>query len=98
MEQVTLNKIGLRKNIDPSYAERGMSYDEYRRLINAFIIIGKSTAKKDSENLLEYSKLNVARMNRIDKTTEIIPELKDAVEQIDFPQTWLVLTEGWCGD
>jgi len=61
-------------------------------------MIGKSTAKKDSENLLEYSKLNMARMNRLDKTIELIPELKELVEQIDTSQTWLVLTEGWCGD
>lgn len=98
MEQVTLNKIVLKKSVDQSYAAKGMNYDEYRRLINAFMIIGKSTAKKDSENLLEYSKLNVARMNRIDKTIEIIPELKEVIEQINSPQTWLVLTEGWCGD
>ena len=52
-----------------------MSYDEYRRLIDAFITIGKSTVKNDSENLLEYSKLNVVRMNRLDKTTEIMPVL-----------------------
>ncbi len=98
MENILSQNIGIRKSIDQSYAEKGMSYDEYRRLINAFIIVGKSTAKKDSENLLEYSKLNVARMNRIDKTIEIIHDLKEAVEQIDTPQTWLVLTEGWCGD
>jgi len=52
-----------------------MSYDEYRRLIDAFITAGKSTVKNDSENLLEYSKLNVVRMNRLDKTTEIMPVL-----------------------
>jgi hypothetical protein len=37
-------------------------------------------------------------MNRIDKTIEIIPGLREAIEQIIAPQTWLVLTEGWCGD
>jgi hypothetical protein len=98
MENTIEKNIKIRKSIDESYVAKGMDYDEYRRLINAFIIIGKSTAKKDSENLLEYSKLNVARMNRIDKTIEIIPELREAVGQIISPQTWLVLTEGWCGD
>jgi hypothetical protein len=98
MENILTKNIKIRKSIDESYATKGMSYDEYRRLINACIMIGKSTAKKDSENLLEYSKLNVVRMNRLDKTLEIIPELKEAVEQIIAPQKWLVLTEGWCGD
>jgi len=98
METTTEKNIKIRKSIDESYVAKAMDYDDYRRLINAFIIIGKSTAKKDSENLFEYSKLNVARMNRIDKTIEIIPELREAVERIISPQTWLVLTEGWCGD
>ena len=98
MENTIEKNIKIRKSIDESYVAKGMGYDEYHRLINAFIIIGKSTAKKDSENLLEYSKLNVARMNRLDKTIEIIPELREAVEQILSPQTWLVLTEGWCSN
>src|SRR5437868_899540 len=97
MKNITKN-ITIRKGIDQSYVAKGISYNEYRRLINAFITIGRSTAKKDSANLLEYSKLNVARMTRIEKTIEIIPELREAVEQIISPQTWLVLTEGWCGD
>src|SRR5215831_16044261 len=98
MEKIITKNITIRKGIDQSYIDKGVSYEEYRRMIDAFIMIGKSTAKKDSENLLEYSRLNVARMNRLDKTTELSPELKNIVEQIDSPQTWLKLTEGWCGD
>jgi hypothetical protein len=75
-----------------------MYYDEYRRLIDAFLMVGKSTAKRESESLVEYSKLNVVRMNRLDKTVEIIPELREKISEISAPQTWLVLTEGWCGD
>ena len=91
-------KIVLRRTVDGSYAKKGMDYEEYRRLIDAMIIVGKSTAKNDSETLLEYSKLNVVRMKRLDKTVEIIPELKETVQGISAPQTWLVITEGWCGD
>jgi Thioredoxin len=98
MENILTENIKTRKRIDKSYAAKGMSYNEYRRLINALIIIGKSTAKKDSEYLVEYSKLNVARMNHIDKTIETIPGWSEAVEQIVAPQTWLVLTEGWCSN
>lgn len=98
MENIITKNITIRKTIDKSYASKGMSYEEYRRMIDAFIMIGKSTSKKDSENLLEYSKLNAARMNRLDKTTELIPELKEVIEEMNAPQTWLVLTEGWCGD
>jgi len=98
MENINTKNIRVRKNIDALYVSKGISYEEYRRMIDSFIMIGKSTAKKDSENLLEYSKLNVVRMNRLDKTVELIPGLKHTVEQIDAPQKWIVLTEGWCGD
>ncbi len=37
-------------------------------------------------------------MHRIDKTIQILPAVKIVLEQISLPQTWLVLTEGWCGD
>ena len=88
----------IRNHVSTAYTDRGMYYDEYRRLIDAFLMVGKSTAKRESESLVEYSKLNVVRMNRLDKTTEIIPELQKKISEISAPQTWLVLTEGWCGD
>lgn len=88
----------IRNHVSTAYTDRGMYYDEYRRLIDAFLMVGKSTAKKESESLVEYSKLNVVRMNRLDKTTEILPELQERISEISAPQTWLVLTEGWCGD
>jgi hypothetical protein len=98
MENMIMTNMSVRKMVDPSYVVKAMNYDEYRRLIAALIIDGKSTSKKDSAKFFEYSKLNVVRMNRLDKTTEIIPVLKKVIEQIDEPQTWLVVTEGWCGD
>jgi hypothetical protein len=98
MENINTQNIRIRKSLDASYVSKVIIYEEYRRMMDAFIIIGKSTAKKDSENLLEYSKMNVVRMNRLDKTIELIPELEKIVERIDAPQTWVILTEGWCGD
>lgn len=88
----------IRKHVSESYVDRGMYYEEYRRMIDAFLMVGKSTAKNESESLVEYSKLNVVRMKRLDKTVEIIPELEEYVKRISAPQKWLVITEGWCGD
>ena len=98
MQAMVKQNIKLRKSVDQSYIDSAMSYEEYRRLIDAFIIVGKSTAKNESESLLEYSKLNVVRMNRLDKSIEINPELLALIQTVHTPQTWLVLTEGWCGD
>lgn len=98
MQTITEKKDLLKVNVDKAYIKKAISYHAYRRLIDTFLEPEKSIAPKYSDSLLEHTKLNVVRMNRLDKTAEIIPELKDAITQINKPQTWLVLTEGWCGD
>ena len=98
MKPTTEKKNLLTANVDKAYIKKAISYPAYRRLIDTFLQPEKSTAPKYSDSLMEYTRLNAVRMNRLDKTTEIIPELKDVITQINKPQTWLVLTEGWCGD
>ena len=77
---------------------QSMSYEDYRRLVTGLVAEGKTTGPKQSEDLAHYTSLNEHRMKRLDKTTQLNPELVTALEAIDRKQTWLVLTEGWCGD
>ena len=37
-------------------------------------------------------------MHRVEKTIRILPEVREQMLRVSRPQTWLVLTEGWCGD
>jgi hypothetical protein len=37
-------------------------------------------------------------MKRLDKTIKISEETRQKVQALKETQTWLVLTEGWCGD
>lgn len=76
---------------------KGMSYDEYVDLIEQLLSEGKSTGPNQSESLTNYSKLNAQRMSRIHKTTELLPEMLQALSTCK-PQHWTVFTEGWCGD
>jgi hypothetical protein len=98
MSTTTEQKNLVKGKVDRTFIKKAISYHAYRTLIETFLLSEKSTAQKYSDILMEYTKLNVARMNRLDKTTEIIPEFRDTIAQINEPQTWLVLTEGWCGD
>jgi hypothetical protein len=84
--------------ISKDYVAKGLSYIAYRKLIDELLQQQLTTGKSNVASLLDYTKLNVARMNRLDKTIELIPELKEFAAKISAPQTWLVLTEGWCGD
>ncbi len=84
--------------ITPDVITSGISYEEYRELIDTLLAEGKTTGENQSEQIVEYAKLNNQRMNRIDKHTELTEDAASVLKNIRKPQTWVVLTEGWCGD
>lgn len=86
------------KEIIESSLEKAISYKEYRNLVKELLTQGKSTGPNQSESLLNYSILNDKRMNRLDKTSKLTEETISSIKEIKNPQTWLVLTESWCGD
>lgn len=74
------------------------SYSEYRKLVTDLLSEGKSTGNEQSESLTNYSKLNEARMNRLEKTIKIDETVAEKLQNLDNHYIWLVLSEGWCGD
>ncbi|OXA87395.1 thioredoxin family protein [Flavobacterium hercynium] len=74
------------------------SYAEYRKLVTDLLSEEKSTGNEQSESLTNYSKLNEARMNRLDKTIKISEETISKLQKLDHQYIWLVISEGWCGD
>lgn len=86
------------KEIIEKSLSKAMSYDDYRGLVDKLIKEGKSTGENQSEDLLNYSVLNDKRMKRLDKTLHVSSDSIESVKKITEKQTWLVLTEGWCGD
>ena len=87
----------IKKNIEEGL-KKAISYASYRKLISDLIASGKSSGPIQSEDLLNYSKLNDRRMTRLDKTIQLSQETLLGLKKIDKPITCLVLTEGWCGD
>ena len=87
----------IKKNIEEGL-QKAISYTSYRKRINDLIASGKSSGPIQSEDLLNYSKLNDRRMTRLDKTIQLSQETLLALKKINKPITWLVLSEGWCGD
>ena len=78
--------------------ENSFSYADYRKKVTNLIAEGKSTGHEQSDDLLHYSELNEARMNRLEKTIVVVDEVKTKLENLDKKYIWLVLAEGWCGD
>jgi hypothetical protein len=87
----------IKKNIEEGL-KKAISYASYRKLISDLIASGKSSGPIQSKDLLNYSKLNDRRMTRLDKTIQLSQDILLRLKKIDKPITWLVLTEGWCGD
>ncbi|MES2813019.1 MAG: thioredoxin family protein [Bacteroidota bacterium] len=74
------------------------SYIEYRKIVSDLLLKGMSSGNEQSEELLKYSILNETRMNRLDKTLQVPDEIVSQLKNLNKSYTWLVLTEGWCGD
>lgn len=78
--------------------DHSMTYPAYRTLIDKLLAENKTTGHIHTEAYLDYTRMNVQRMNRWDKTAKVSDALKEAVQAIDEDQLWLVITEAWCGD
>lgn len=84
--------------ITPELIASAMTYSEYRSMIAQLLSENKTTGANHSESYLDYTRMNVQRMNRWDKTATVSPGLEKIVSSISSPQVWLVITEAWCGD
>ena len=75
-----------------------MTFSEYQKLFDT-ILAGETIEKPyDDSHFVEYVKLNLSRQNRWVKKGEIAEEIKLTVQSITEKQTWIVITEPWCGD
>ncbi len=86
------------KNSIKNALRAGFSYSDYREHITTLLAENKTTGHTQSEVLLNYTQLNEARMNRLDKTLTVLPEVQEQLNAFPKSITWLVLAEGWCGD
>lgn len=84
--------------INRGIVENAYTYEEYRELIDTLLANDKTTGENHSESMLHYTKMNVHRMRRLDKQINLKDELVQELQKLDRSLTWLILTEGWCGD
>lgn len=84
--------------ITPELIQDSLTYTQYRSLITDLLEQGKTTGDDHSEDMLDYTRMNVRRMKRWDKTAAVSAELQEKIQNVTTPQVWLVLTEAWCGD
>ncbi|GAA4077908.1 thioredoxin family protein [Flavobacterium cheonanense] len=74
------------------------SYQEYRDFVTDLAKEGKTTGHEQREDLIHYTQLNEARLHRLDKTIQVVDEVKTVLQNLSKEYTWLVISESWCGD
>lgn len=79
--------------------DESMSYHQYRVLVKELLAQNETTTEGfNDEWILNYTKLNDKRMDRLDKKLELVFEIHDQLADLSEDWIWLVITEGWCGD
>ncbi len=86
------------KELIQTSLEKAISYEDYRIVTAKLVSEEKTSGPNQTESLIFYTKLNNQRMNRLDKTLELSPEIIEKANAISCNLNWLVLTESWCGD
>lgn len=77
---------------------KAYSYQEFVDLTERLLAEGKTTGDNHSEDYVGYTRINQQRTHRIYKTTEIWPELREALASLQGRYSWIILVEAWCGD
>lgn len=75
-----------------------VSYSAYMSDFETAVAEGRTSGSNQTDAMLAYTKLNLSRMKRLNKTAVPGEELIKSVSDLPFEMTWLVLTEYWCGD
>lgn len=95
------NKENFKKNNMKTLIEnsikKAMDYAQYNLLFKQLVEEGRTTGEQTPEKL-NYTKLNFSRTKRLDKTAVISEEALEVFKNISAKQTWLIITEPWCGD
>lgn len=75
-----------------------MNFSDYQQTFERILSGELTSAPYDDPHFIEYVKLNDSRQNRWVKKGELTEEAIDAIKNIQSKQTWVLITEPWCGD
>jgi hypothetical protein len=77
---------------------RGLTFEEYLSVTQRRVEQDVKGLPAEEVERIEYTRLNLHRMQRIARTYRVSDELDEVLQRIDRPQLWMVLTEPWCSD
>jgi thiol-disulfide isomerase/thioredoxin len=74
-----------------------MSYQEYMDLMQD-LVLSKSTTGEIDQPRIDFTALNFTRSQRLNKKFQLLESEAAFFQELRMQQTWLVITESWCGD
>ena len=77
---------------------QAMDYSGYMQLTEQLVAEGRTSGPNQSAPYVYYTKLNLQRMKRLNKTVEIPAQLVELYKQKANEWRWITITEPWCGD
>ncbi len=84
--------------ITREHIKKAIHFPEFLLLNQSLLLEGKTTGLTQTEEYVEFGRLNIARMQRLMKTVVLNGELNDVLSRLSIPHTLMIITEGWCGD
>lgn len=84
--------------LDKERFEQGMTFNDYKSLFEKLVENNSTTGNDQSQEMVNYTKLNLQRTERVIKTTHINADLEKALQKNNLALNWLIITEPWCGD
>lgn len=82
----------------PKALPEGLRYATYRAVWEATLKQRPADLDRRARRFLFYRRYNWERAARVEAAYQMSDALRRAVEAIDAPQRWIVLTEDWCVD
>ena len=76
----------------------GFTYEAYQAAWTENIQQPLAGLDKTQRRYIYYARYNKERSEQVQQAYEVSAKLREAVEKIDEPQLWMVLTEDWCVD
>lgn len=92
------NQFDVSETVLQEALAEGLSYEKFRKEVQSLFNTNRVTGAEQSDAFLHYTFMNEKRMDRWEKTLKIPAEVAEVFRQFEGRVTWLVITEGWCGD
>jgi len=81
----------------PALFAQAMDFSAYMQLSEQLVAEGRTSGPNQSEAYVYYTKLNLQRMKRLNKTVEVPAQPTGLMKQKANNWRWITITEPWGG-